>query len=47
MTQAERLGGALDDFERGDFEPFIALLDPGVRWDGRPRGYLWWRHEPT
>lgn len=38
---------ALDAMNRGDVEPVVALLDPDVDWRGKPRGHLWWRHEPS
>jgi len=42
-----QLRHALDSFEQGDFEPFMALLEKGVRWDGWQRGHLWWKRTPT
>jgi ketosteroid isomerase-like protein len=40
------LTDALEEMNRGNVEPAVALLDPDVDWRGRPRGHLWWRHEP-
>lgn len=41
------LTGALEELNRGNVEPAVALLDPDVDWRGRPSGHLWWRHEPS
>lgn len=29
---------------RGEEQTIRALLDPTIRWRGRDRGHLWWRH---
>ena len=41
------LTAALEEMNRGNVEPAVALLDPDVDWRGRPSGHLWWRHQPS
>jgi ketosteroid isomerase-like protein len=43
----DQLRAAANALDRGDVEPFVALLDPNVDWRGRSRGFLWWKHSPS
>jgi ketosteroid isomerase-like protein len=50
LSMPELLPGlttALEEFNRGNVEPTVALLDADVDWRGRPRGHLWWKHVPS
>jgi ketosteroid isomerase-like protein len=38
---------ALEEMNRGNVEPAVALLDPDVDWRGRRDGHLWWKHVPS
>ena len=38
---------ALEELNRGNVEPAVALLDVDVDWRGRPNGHLWWKHAPS
>jgi SnoaL-like domain len=40
------LSEALEELNRGNVEPVVALLDADVEWRGRPNGYLWWKQSP-
>jgi ketosteroid isomerase-like protein len=47
---AEALPGlieALEELNRGNVEPAVALLDPDVDWRGRPDGHFWWKRTPS
>jgi ketosteroid isomerase-like protein len=41
------LADALQQMNLGNVESAVALLDPDVRWRGRSRGRLWWKHTPA
>jgi ketosteroid isomerase-like protein len=38
---------ALEELNRGNVEPAVALLDVDVDWRGRPNGHLWWKQAPS
>jgi ketosteroid isomerase-like protein len=38
---------ALEELNRGNVEPTVALLDTDVDWRGRPNGHLWWKQMPS
>jgi ketosteroid isomerase-like protein len=38
---------ALEEMNRGNVAPAVALLDPDVGWRGRPNGHLWWKQAPS
>ena len=39
-ADAVRVEAAFDSAIGGDFEPFVALLAPGLEWRGVERGHL-------
>ena len=41
------LTAALEEMNRGNVEPAVALLAPDVEWRGRPHGHLWRKHTPS
>jgi ketosteroid isomerase-like protein len=43
----DELRAAVDAFNRGDPEPFVALIDEDSEWRGISRGHLWWKHAPS
>jgi ketosteroid isomerase-like protein len=43
----EQLRVAVDALDRGDPEPFLALLDETCVWQGIAGGHLWWKHAPS
>jgi hypothetical protein len=43
----DALRAAAEALNRGDPEPFVALLDPGAEWRGVSRGLLWWKRTPS
>ncbi len=43
----DELRAAVDALNRGDAEPFIALLDDNTEWRGVGHGHLWWKQEPS
>jgi hypothetical protein len=43
----ERLSGAAEALNRGDPEPFVALMADGAEWRGVSSGLLWWKLNPS
>jgi ketosteroid isomerase-like protein len=43
----DELRAAVEALDRGDVEPFVALLDENSEWRGITRGRLWWKHTPS
>jgi hypothetical protein len=43
----DELRAAADAFNRGDPEPFLALLDEESDWRGPAFGHLWWKQMPA
>ena len=43
----DRLRAAADALNRGDPEPFAALIAEDCEWRGVPYGRLWWKRTPS
>jgi ketosteroid isomerase-like protein len=43
----EALRTAAEALQRGDPEPFAALLADDAEWRGVASGHLWWKHAPS
>jgi len=43
----DELRVAVDALNRGDPEPFCALIDEASEWRGIARGHLWWKQVPS
>ncbi len=43
----DRLQAAAEALNRGDPEPFAALIAEECEWRGVPYGHLWWKREIT
>jgi ketosteroid isomerase-like protein len=43
----DELRAAVEALNRGDSEPFVALIDDDNEWRGVASGWLWWKHEPS
>ena len=43
----DRLRSAAEALNRGDPEPFAALIADDNEWRGVPSGRLWWKHAPS
>jgi hypothetical protein len=43
----EQLKAAAEALERGDPEPFVALIAEGAEWRGVAHGFLWWKQTPS
>lgn len=43
----DELRAAVDAFNRGDAEPFLALIGEDSEWRGITHGHLWWKQAPS
>jgi ketosteroid isomerase-like protein len=43
----DEMRAAVDAFNKGDVEPFVALIAENSEWRGITRGHLWWKHAPS
>lgn len=43
----DQLRAAAEALDRGDPEPFVALISPELEWRGISHGRLWWKRTPS
>jgi hypothetical protein len=43
----DAIRGAYDALGTGDVEPLVSLMDEGMEWRGRWRGWRFWRPPPS
>jgi ketosteroid isomerase-like protein len=43
----DELRTAAEALNRGDPEPFVALMADDCEWRGISRGHLWWKRTPS
>ena len=43
----DELRAAVNAFNNGDVEPFVALIDEKMEWRGIANGHLWWKRTPS
>lgn len=42
-----KLRVAVEALNRGDVEPFVALVDESSEWRGVASGHMWWKEQPS
>jgi ketosteroid isomerase-like protein len=47
LNVIDELRAAADALNRGDPEPFAALIAPDSEWRGVAHGHLWWKQTPA
>ena len=47
LTVIDQLRSATDALNKGDPEPFVALMAVDLEWRGVSHGHLWWKHTPA
>jgi ketosteroid isomerase-like protein len=46
-VEADAIRSAYEALGEGDVDPLVTLMDEDMEWDGRRRGWRFWRPPPS